>query len=98
MNYAEMVEADRRLVILKLLQDSAGYACNEHLLGALLGSFGHLVPSDRLRTDLAWLAEQSLIQVAEVGGIEIATISQRGLDVANGRAHVPGVKRPTPGA
>lgn len=98
MSYADIVEADRRLVILKVLQDSAGYACNEHLLGSLLGSFGHAIPADRLRTDLAWLTEQSLITVRDVGGVEIASLTQRGLDVAQGRAHVPGVKRPAPGA
>ena len=98
MNYAEIVQADRRLVILKVLQDSAAYACNEHLLGSLLGSFGHVITADRLRTDLAWLAEQGLISVRDVGGVEIATIVQRGLDVAQGIASVPGVKRPAPGA
>lgn len=98
MSYQEIIEADRRLVILKLLQDSAGYACNEHLLGALLGNFGHLIPSDRLRTDLAWLSEQGLIRVNDVGGVQIAIANQRGLDVAQGLATVPGVKRPAPGA
>lgn len=98
MNYAEIVQADRRLVILKVLTDSSAYACNEHLLGTLVGSFGHYVTGDRLRTDLAWLAEQSLVEVREVAGVEIATLTQRGLDVAEGRAHVPGVKRPAPGA
>lgn len=98
MSYAEIIEADRRLVILKVLEDGATYACNEHLLRSLVGSFGHVVPADRLRTDLAWLAEQGLIDVREIGGVQIATLTQRGLDVAQGRAHVPGIKRPAPGA
>lgn len=97
MNYPEIVEADRRLVILKVLLDSAGYACNEHLLGTLLGSFGHAVSNDRVRTDLAWLLEQGLISVREVGGVQIATLLQRGSFVATGVASVPGVKRPAPG-
>lgn len=98
MSYADIVEADRRLVILKVLADSAAYACNEHLLGTLVAAFGHAVTNDRLRTDLAWLAEQGLVEVRQVAGVEIATLTQRGLDVAQGRAHVPGVKRPAPGA
>lgn len=98
MSYQEIVEADRRLVILKVLLDSAGYACNEHLLATLLGSFGHAVSNDRVRTDLAWLSEQGMIGVREVGGVQIATATLRGLDVAQGRASVPGVKRPAPGA
>lgn len=98
MSYADIVEADRRLVLLRVLANSTAYACNEHLLGTLAGSFGHVVTTDRLRTDLAWLAEQGLITLCEVSGVQIATLLQRGLDVAQGRAHVPGVKRPAPGA
>lgn len=96
MNYSEAVTADRRLVILKVLEGSTGYTCNEHLLGTVLASFGHQVGQDRLRTDLAWLQEQGLLATETVAGVQIAKINQRGLDVANGLSSVPGVKRPAP--
>jgi len=50
-----------------------------------------------VRTDLAWLAEQGLLQTATTGDVTMATLLTRGVDVAAGRAVVPGVKRPLPG-
>lgn len=97
MKYPELVAADRRLVILHILNESAGYTCNEHLLISLLESFGHSPSHDALRTELAWLEEQGLVSVRDVAGVSIATLTTRGADVAAGRAHVPGVKRPAPG-
>lgn len=98
MSYPDLVAADRRLVILRVLADSIGYTCNEHLLGSLLESFGHAVSRDALRTELAWLAEQGLVTTREVAGVTIAKLAPRGADVAAGSAHVPGVKRPAPDA
>lgn len=97
-NYAEMLAEDRRLVILRLLESSGGYRANEYLLQTALPSFGHDVSQDRLRADLAWLAEQSLVQLDDQSGVQVATATQRGVDVALGHARVPGVKRPRPEA
>ena len=91
-----MLAADRRLVILRLLHESGGYTANEYLIQAALDGFGHSVGRDLLRTELAWLAEQGLVTVQEVGGVQVATLTSRGDDVAEGRAVVPGVKRPEP--
>jgi len=98
MSYAALLAADRRLVILRILADSAGFCCNEHLLISLLEALGHVVSHDALRSELAWLEEQLLVSSQEVGGVSIARLTQRGADVACGRARVPGVKRPEPGA
>lgn len=98
MSYANVVAADRRLTILKLLADSDGYAANEYLLQSALEGFGHAVGQDRLRTELAWLAEQSLVVVLDVAQVNIAKLTARGGDVVAGRTSVPGVKRPGPGS
>ncbi|MBA2411074.1 MAG: ArsR family transcriptional regulator [Gammaproteobacteria bacterium] len=98
MSYAEQLAADRRLTILKLLADSAGYSANEYLLQSALEGFGHAVGQDLLRTELAWLAEQSLVAVLDVAQVNIAKLTARGGDVAAGRISVPGVKRPGPAA
>lgn len=97
MSYAELLAADRRLVILRILADSTGFCCNEHLLISLLETQGHVVSHDALRTELAWLDEQRLVSTQEVGGLNIATLTQRGADVSSGRSRAPGVKRPAPG-
>jgi hypothetical protein len=49
-----------------------------------------------IRTQLFWLQEQCLVALEDVAGIYVATITQRGADVATGSATVPGVKRPGP--
>lgn len=95
--FADLLIADRRLVILRLLEQAPDYRGNAYLLQSALEGFGHAVGMDRLVTDLHWLMEQGLAQFETVGSVGIATLTQRGADVANGRSVVPGVKRPAPG-
>ena len=96
MSFETHVTEDRRLQILILLSESANYAANEFLLQAALEQFGHAVSQDRLRSDLAWLKEQDLLKIEEVGTVRVATLTTRGDDVATGRATAPGVKRRKP--
>jgi hypothetical protein len=87
---------DRRLVLLRALSNAAQYRANAYLLRAYCDGVGHVVSAERLETDLAWLAEQSLVSI-EREPVIVATLTARGLDVATGRAKTPGVKRPMPG-
>lgn len=96
MGLKEFQAADRRLRVLRLLTESNGYCANEALLANALRIFGYNASRDQLRTDLAWLAEQELVTVTDAGGLQIATLTARGQDVAAGRAVVPGVRRPGP--
>lgn len=93
---ANLVSEDRRLVILRILAESPGYRANLYLVQRMLTGFGHSASLDALKTDLAWLAEQGLIELDAVGGVDIPQILARGVDVACGRAIVPGVARPMP--
>lgn len=95
--FAEIQTEDRRLVILRLLAESSGYRAASPLLQSALEGFGHVVSADRLIADLDWLYEQQLVSIESVGGITLAVLTQRGLDVGQGRAHCTGVKRPMPG-
>lgn len=88
----------QRLAILQLLAEDAGYAHNDAVLQAGLAALGHAVSADALRGQLAWLAEQDLVTVREVGELQVARLTRRGADAAAGRAAVPGVARPGPGA
>ena len=96
MNFDQFQTEDRRLVLLRALEAAAQYRANAYLLRAYSDSVGHVVSEERLRTDLAWLAEQSLVTL-EHKPVLVATLTARGLDVATGRAHQPGVKKPLPG-
>lgn len=87
---------DQRLVILCSLVD-AGYDANESILDDCLALYGHKISRDLVRNHLNWLEEQGLVRIERLSnGFMIATITQRGLDVANGEAIVEGVKRPRP--
>jgi Fe2+ or Zn2+ uptake regulation protein len=96
-NFAERIAQDRRLSILRLLERTPGYRVNESLLHLALEDLGHRTSHDQLRAELGWLAEQGLVALEEIAGVLIATATERGVDVAQGKAIVPGVKRPAPG-
>jgi len=97
MAYADLVAEDRRLSILLLLDASPGGTGNEALLQAALPTFGHAPSADVVRADLAWLAEGRLITTRDTQGLVVATLAERGADVAAGRAVHPGVKKRRPG-
>jgi hypothetical protein len=96
-DYEKLLTEDRRLVLLRGLNSAVGYSSSNLLLQRYCQAVGHTVSVDRLTQDLAWLAEQGLCTVQQAEGIYVATLNQRGLDVATGRATVPGVQRPQPG-
>jgi hypothetical protein len=95
MDFATLLSEDVRLALLQFLSEGS-YSQNESVLRDLLKRTGRMLPADKLRTELAWLREQGLIFVEDVYDTWVASISVRGLDVANGVALVPGVRRPNP--
>lgn len=96
-DYATHMRAHLRLTLLRLLaDDDGGYSANESVLAQAANRFGFNAARDAVRTELAWLGEQGLVALEDVSGLLVATITRRGLDVAAGRAAVPGVERPGP--
>ena len=87
----------RRREILAALASDPDYTINEALLRRVLREQGIGTSADQLRADLAWLQEQGLIRLRELGEVQIATALERGVDIATGAAQVPGVARPEPG-
>jgi hypothetical protein len=47
-----------------------------------------------VKTELHWLAEQAADTLNDVGPVLVASLTERGQDIAAGRARVPGIKRP----
>ena len=86
-----------RLAVLQILAADADYAHNELVLSSALGLVGHGVSRDSLRTELAWLAEQGLVSIEDISGIQVSRLLSRGQDVSRGVAQVPGIARPQPG-
>jgi len=96
-SFQQTLTEDRRLSLLLVLAETPGYSANAFLLrDAIAAIYGHNASIDQVKTDLAWLAEQGLAAAQTRGDVAIATLTSRGADVAAGRAHVPGVKRPMP--
>ena len=98
MSFAKFEQEDQRLVLLRLLAEVADYKVNTSILQQGLELYGHTISRDKLHTEIAWLAEQGLVQFDQLNTVKIVTLTQRGLDVAQGRSVVPGIKRPGPGA
>ena len=97
MSMKQLMQAHQRLVILRCLSEVPGYDLNESIIQDSLDLYGLDISRDALRTQLAWLDEQGCISLKELSGTQLATLNSRGLDVVNGRAKVPGIKRPRPG-
>lgn len=96
MKYADVVREDRRLQILLVLEACPNYAAAHYLLSHALDAYAHAVSIDVLRSDLAWLGEQGLVDLSTHDDATIARLTNRGLDCAQGRIVSPGVKRPKP--
>lgn len=97
MSFQDTITADRRLSLLLVLDQTPGYSANAFLLRDAIGQiYGHTASLDQVRSDIAWLSEQQLVTSRLVGDVTLATLTPRGLDVAAGRAGVPGVKKPLP--
>jgi hypothetical protein len=97
-SYRDHVIQDLRLVLLRILVEAPGCEANSSILCAAVEDFGHKLSRDQIHTEIAWLAEQGLVTDRDLHTVKVVTLTGRGLDVAKGKAVVPGVKRPGPGA
>lgn len=97
MSFADKVQQDRRLLILLALKNAASYRAASRLLLAFITSMGHEATHDQLLGDLQWLHEQNFVALDETGGATVATLQEHGLDIVEGKAKHPGVRRPAPG-
>lgn len=97
MSYADEIARARRLAILLALYFSPGYTASITFLREQAGRTGYVASLDLMQTELAWLAEQGLIEM--LPGLPGGTLrlTARGEDVALGRTQTPGVRRPSPG-
>jgi Fe2+ or Zn2+ uptake regulation protein len=96
MSFRERVTEAQRLALLQLLASTPGHPAADTLLAQALPDMGLAATLDQVRTQIAWLADQGLVEVEEVGGITLARVLAAGADTANGLRSVPGVARPAP--
>jgi hypothetical protein len=86
-----VIELIRR-AILDLLNEIGGEH-NDDVLMRWLAELGHRIPRRDVRAELAWLAGQDLVATEEVGPYVVARIRPDGIDVAEGRLTIEGVRR-----
>ncbi|WP_213664291.1 ArsR family transcriptional regulator [Stutzerimonas stutzeri] len=94
--YADFLRQDQRLVMLRILSEVPQYRANSSVITSLLGEFAHHPSRDQVKAELTWLGEQGLVKVEDIGSVLVVTLTERGADVAAGRASVPGVSKPRP--
>lgn len=92
-----VITADQRLALLQALV-ACNNDANQNILQTCLAQYGHNISMDLVRNHLLWLEEQGLVRISrlDTDRLFVATIIQRGLDVANGVSVVDGVKKPNP--
>ncbi len=94
MNFSEHTDQHVRLTILRFLLEAPGYTANASTLKTVCQAFALVVSGDQIRTNIGWLADQRLVTRTVQDDMVIATLTERGGDVAEGRARVDGVARP----
>ena len=98
-SYAARLREEARLQALRTLAEAPEYTATDVLLRAALREQGLSIGMDAVRVELFWLNENGLVVTQRVGGpagLMMATLTERGLDIANGTSQVPGVARPRP--
>ncbi len=96
MTYAVHYEEHLRLALLRALLDCPEYQGNSSILTDLVSAVGLSATKDQVRTQVAWLSEQALTRHDDLGGLYVVWLTERGEDVARGRAVAPGVRKPSP--
>ncbi|OFC71803.1 hypothetical protein [Alteromonas confluentis] len=85
-----------RLSILHCLAAMNDYGTNNSIIQSVCAQFGNNMTMDKIGSHLHWLEEQGLLKLDNHESYTLAYLTQRGMDVEQGRATQPGVKRPGP--
>lgn len=95
MNFADHVNADARLIILRELASQPGGRLNSSLLMRVLEAFGHNRSKEWLESQLHALDEIGAITARPVGTVIIAQLMQAGLDHVERRRVLADIARPS---
>jgi DNA-binding MarR family transcriptional regulator len=94
----EIFIRSRRLAILRFLSEGAAYELNTSILQSALNASGLNSSRDAVEGECAWLEDQGFVSVERVQGTSIVVVhlTERGLEIAQGKAEHPGVDKPRP--
>lgn len=94
MTLRERIARDQRRRIVELLAEDAGFSHNADILRAGLAELGHDVRIDSVVELVGWLASAGLVAIVSEGPPLVCRLTERGLDLAEGRTVVRGVALP----
>lgn len=89
-------EEHRLLAMLRTLLRLPGYAGNSLLLRDYLDTIGLVAGHDVIRSDIQRLSQMGLCDIDADSDADRVTLTERGIDVAEDRSQVPGIRRPGP--
>lgn len=97
--FADIVIGNLRLTLLRVLNEATMHEANSSVLHQAVEAMGIRVTRDQVRTELGWLQEQRCVKLIELSPILfVATLTERGGDVAKGRSKIAGIPQPSPGS
>lgn len=91
---ATQLLAQQRLAVLQLLADQPSGSANDASLCEALNAMSHVVSRDRMRELLFWLQAQGALHLLDLrmsSGLIVATLTERGHDIARGRSRIAGI-------
>lgn len=95
LDYADTLRRARRRVILEILADTPDGQSGELFIEPVLNSRRIRSDRDQVRTELAWLRDQGLVDIEDVAGDMYATILAGGRAIAEAKRVHPDIeKRP----
>ena len=90
-----VLDADRRGLLLKALDQDPAREMSELILQRVLIAYGHSASLNATAGLVDWLTERRLVEVRDASPtLRIARLTQAGLDCARGLSAVPGVDLP----
>lgn len=96
MSYFRHTQEHLRLIILRALAAEANHTSNDAFLQDVAKSYGIDRGRDLVRQEVRWLEGIGAVRVQELGGTLIVTALERGVDHAERRIVLEGVRRPSP--
>lgn len=97
MSYADHLRQHVRLIILRALADEPNYSHNDAMLADIAKAYAVDRGRDFIRAEIRWLEGVGAVTVTEVGSTLVVTATARGVDHAERRIVLDGVRRPSAG-
>lgn len=97
-NFKAVQRADGHLGILQALAADPGYSMNHEMMAMAIDQVSAITFTEsQVKERFDWLESQKLITTEIISPFVVAKLTDLGLKVAQGREHVEGVSRPSPG-